>query len=293
MAVGSGQDAALSVEEVRFLADLVAENIDRSDEDAFDPASRAIGELHRRGGEAAFALCRSWLDAPPPCRRVAARILGQLGYSARLFAQERFSLLAAMLANELRGAGDPAVLNDICVALGHLRDARAIPLVLPLMSHRERDVRFGVVMALLGYADADAVAGLIALSRDDDADVRDWATFGLGSQTDADTPALREALIARLRDRDGDTDQEAIFGLACRGDLRVVPRILEALAALELSGPLFEAVSALALPEFRGPLAAIPKEALVFFVSEGRQRIDLELHWREALAACGCDVGGK
>lgn len=281
------ENGALSTDEVRDLADLVATNIDRpDDETAADPAWDAIGKLHLKGGGNALDLARAWQHGSPNERRTAAWILGQLGYSDRPFAEERFSILAAMLASEMRAAADPAVLNDICVAFGHLHDARAVPLVLPLTKHQSGAVRFGVVFALSGYEDVDAIAGLIALSHDNDANVRDWATFGLGSQTDADTPELREALIARLRDREGDTDQEAVIGLARRGDLRVVPRVLEALDAGELSAPLLEAAALLALPEFCPSLLAIQSDKLVFHID--KQRIDLTVYWREATAACGC-----
>ena len=65
---------------------------------------------------------------------------------------------------------------------------------------------------------------LIALSADADADVRDWATFALGTLAAADTPELREALAARVEDADEDTRLEAVHGLALRGDTRAARR---------------------------------------------------------------------
>ena len=50
--------------------------------------------------------------------------------------------------------------------------------------------------------------------------MRDWATFALGTLADEDTPALRDALAARLDDPDEDTRLEAVHGLALRGDHR-------------------------------------------------------------------------
>jgi HEAT repeat protein len=42
------------------------------------------------------------------------------------------------------------------------------------------------------------VDALIQLCRDTDRDVRDWATFTLGSQFKSDSPSLRAALHERL-----------------------------------------------------------------------------------------------
>lgn len=115
--------------------------------------------------------------------------------------------------------------------------------------HADEGVRFGVVMGLLTLEDELAVQTLIELSTDADADVRDWATFGLGSQIELDTPAIREALVARLSDEDEDTRGEAMVGLARRHDSRMVAPLLTDLehgysgsltleAATEIADPL-------------------------------------------------------
>jgi HEAT repeat protein len=64
--------------------------------------------------------------------------------------------------------------------------------------------------------------------------VRDWATFELGSIVTADTPEIRDALVARLNDTDDMTRHEAIVGLAERKERRMLPALQEALSGLEV-----------------------------------------------------------
>jgi len=66
---------------------------------------------------------------------------------------------------------------------------------------------------------------------DVDDSVRDWATFGIGSLCDIDTPELRDALAARLADADEEVRGEAVVGLATRGDNRAIRAIVQAFAS--------------------------------------------------------------
>ena len=75
------------------------------------------------------------------------------------------------------------------------------------------------------------LAALIALSADDDLDVRDWATFALGTLSEDDGAPLRDALAARLDDEDEDVRLEAVHGLALRGDARAAEPARDLLAA--------------------------------------------------------------
>ena len=66
---------------------------------------------------------------------------------------------------------------------------------------------------------------------DADGEVRDWATFGLGTQCKADSPEIREALRKRTEDPYEDARSEAIWSLALRRDqlgLQVLLNRLEA-----------------------------------------------------------------
>ena len=71
-----------------------------------------------------------------------------------------------------------------------------------LQSHSDENVRLAVVHGLSCQDDSIAVSSLISLSADSNRDVRNWATFGLGSMTSVDSDALREALLERSKESD-------------------------------------------------------------------------------------------
>lgn len=141
----------------------------------------------------------------------------------------------ALLGRMLRDETSPHVLRSIGHALGEIAQPASVDLMIPFARHSDAAVRRAVVAALLTHRAPAAVEALIELSRDVDDRVRDWAIFGLGQQIgpldpenrDAqpfvDTPALRDALAARLDDPHLDTRCEAIVGLAMRRDPRATP----------------------------------------------------------------------
>jgi len=197
------------------------------------PAWAAIYEMRRRGSrtvlDAAAQLCRS---GDPRSRQVGALVLGQLGMTdgrqVPPYWQEQVHELLTLLNREMIGQNDPAVLRDVSVSLGHLNDVRAVPPLLKLLRHRNAQVRYGVAAGLTGHDDPRAIDGLIELSGDYDDMVREWATFGL-QVIQVDTPAIRNALFARLRDQVLQIRAEAILGLAQRRDSRMLPVLREAL----------------------------------------------------------------
>lgn len=85
--------------------------------------------------------------------------------------------------------------------------------------------------------DALAVAALIELTRDGDADVRNWATFGLGRQLATDGQDVRDALWARVADESRDVREEAIAGLARRRDTRSLALVAQLLRDTAPSRP--------------------------------------------------------
>ena len=132
--------------------------------------------------------------------------------------------------------------NSAISALGHLDDPRAIPLIAALHSHPSEQIRFTVACALGSFPnDPLSVQTLLILMEDADADVRDWATFGLGVLGDQDTPEIREALFHRLNDQDLNAREEALVGLAKRHDTRILPDLISALEQSSIGDRVVEA----------------------------------------------------
>jgi HEAT repeat protein len=191
-----------------------------------------IWVLQARGGKeelgAAAALCES-LD--PNERIVGVNILGQLGIPDRTFPQACGDVLLKLIATE----SDSNVLASIGIAFGHLKESRGVLPLVNFKNHSNPGVRMSVVLGLTAQEDPVAIAALIELSADDDGDIRNWATFALGSQVDADTPELRQALFDRAILETGADDPsaeirgEALLGLAIRRDRRVINPLIEEL----------------------------------------------------------------
>lgn len=190
-----------------------------------------VAEVHGRTDRTAFEAARALACSADRAERVLGLdILGQIGYSQnRPWAGETLPVLIAACDNKL-----PDVLDSAITALGHLADPQGLTAVLNHAAHPDDEVRFAVAAALPAVAGdppaAAAVAALILLSADRDPEIRDWATFGLGSQLEVDSAPLRQALAARLDDPDGDTAGEALLGLALRHDRVALPIVLSRLA---------------------------------------------------------------
>lgn len=192
-------------------------------------------------------------------RTIGIQILGQLGIPDRTFPDECLTTLIGLLKHEI----DPLILQSIGIALGHLNDACAIEPQLKFCLHPDWEVRYGVVLSMNGHNDKRAIAALIKLSGDDHPQVRNWATFGLGSLLEVDTPEIREALYQRflLEDPTGEETAEiqgeALVGLASRQDERILPKLMEQLMSENLSVLEIEAAEKLANPQLLSALLQV------------------------------------
>ena len=228
----------------RSTAQLVRLALDRA-----DPRAReALAALQWRGTREVLASAEELCADPDPrARELGADILGQLGMPQRAFPDECVLLLIDMLRRER----DDGVVQAIAIALGHLRDRRAIGPLLELRDHPSALVRYGVAYGLHCHDDERAIEALIALSRDEDDDVRSWATFALGSQIPVDSVAIRHALLARARDHHPETRGEALLGLARRGEDSVMDPLMEALGGERVHRLVLEAAGEVRDPRLR------------------------------------------
>ncbi len=194
----------------------------------------AIHTLRSTGGRLIFDRAMAWCNSGDERKQLSGiDILAQIGKTAEHpvteYTDESYPVIEALLL------GNPSteMKSSAIAALSHLENPAAIPLICSFRSDPDAEARFSVAAAL-GYPFADdprAVETLLELMRDEDEDVRDWATFSLGSQGDADSPAIREALVERLGDSFPDAREEAVIALAKRKDLRVLPALIELLQA--------------------------------------------------------------
>ncbi|HEY1016744.1 MAG TPA: HEAT repeat domain-containing protein [Herpetosiphonaceae bacterium] len=238
-----GADALFDYASARYAA---------ADDDS--PVWPAIQQLRDRATQAVFdRSARLSADADLNLRCLGINVIAQIGLPDESFHEQAVPLLLDRLAGER----EPLALSAIAVALGHRHDPRAVAPVAALRAHPDPDVRRSVVHAMLAHADPLAIETLILLSADADEDIRDWATFGLGSMIETDTPAIREALAARMDDPHGAVRGEALVGLARRKDSRALPALLADFADGWQGSLLFEAAGLLADPALLPSLQAI------------------------------------
>jgi HEAT repeat protein len=227
-----------------------------SDEE-HNPGWDAIWVLRYRATREVFEAARTLCESHDPIKRtVGADILAQLGVTTHSYLDETLEILFNLVDTEQ----DNRVLNSVGVGLGHISpEPRKVKPLLKLKNHADPDVRFGVALGLCCEEDPLAIQALIELSSDENDEVRDWATFALGTQTDVDSPQLREALFRRAIDPNDSSNApgEALAGLAKRHDERAFELILKHLEAGNSGTLIFEAAENLADPRLYAALVGL------------------------------------
>jgi HEAT repeat protein len=170
------------------------------------------------------------LGSDDPDERAAGCAL--LGHASDQNEAVRAETVAALVRLAQRET-EACVLCSLACAIERTCDERAVPVLVALAGHPDAEVRLSVATSFAGVVtglpDGPDVRALIALTRDRDPQVRNWATFTLGFQAEVDSPAIRAALWERTGDENADAREEGIHGLARRHDPRSVPLLTQLL----------------------------------------------------------------
>jgi HEAT repeat protein len=214
---------------------------------------QAVRTLQTAGSREVFERAADWCYSEEPLKRARGfDILAQIGktveHPQNKFSEECFSVVSTAVRQEK----DLLPLCSGVHALGQIRNALALPLLTEHHLNPSSKVRLAVAFALGNFAnDERSVGALLALMQDDDDDVRDWATFGLGVQAKLDSQEIRDGLASRLTDTDRNVRGEALYGLAKRQDARALATLVAELNQAEPSDRAFEAAEAFL--DFNGP----------------------------------------
>jgi HEAT repeats len=199
--------------------------------------------------EAAYDLATVRLTSPDPViRMLAVDLLGVLG-EART---DMRPAVARALCDATIGETDGEVHLALARACGTAKDPGCLPALFGLAGHASSEVRRTVAEAM-AWALLEDPAGpgidlLADLTRDDDPEVRNWATFSLGWQLAVDGDTIRAALWERIDDPYPEVREEAARGLARRRDRRSTPYIAELLARDDAHVHTFDAAAFLHEP---------------------------------------------
>jgi len=207
----------------------------------------AVHQLRHIGSRDVFDRAAEWCRSKVPLERargfdVLAQIGKRAGNPQHAFPAESYSIISDLLQRE----HEIRPLLSAIYALGHIDNPEAVPLVTAFRSHPDPHIRNAVVFALASFPnDPHSIESLLMLLRDNDDDVRDWATFGLGVLGDADSIEIREALLRQLSDPNQDVREEAMAALAKRQDKRALASLVKALKQPEVTVRVIEAACAM------------------------------------------------
>jgi HEAT repeat protein len=225
-----------------------------------DESWGAISELQMRGSPDALSVAKRLAKSPNYRKRaIGLYMASQLRQRRKGI---RFGSIEYALDSTqevlLAGLHDlhSEVLSAAISGFGHRPHPFALPALIKFASHPDKKIRFHVAVALGSYSEADSIDALLRPATDDSDAVRDWATFGIGSMHEEDSPKVRDRLWANLQDNDEDVRGEALVGLAVRKDERIIPLLLK---LLNMDCSVFEltAAEAVASPQLLDRLSTI------------------------------------
>ncbi len=131
--------------------------------------------------------------------------------------QEDIDRLVPEMIDTFREAerDDPRVRRYLALALGHVGDPQAVPVLLEALSDDDPETRIYAMWALGSLGDERAVEALLELAQNDDAGIRKMAVYSLGTLGSGEA---RTTLEAALGDYEMDVAWNAAIALAKIGD---------------------------------------------------------------------------
>ena len=181
---------------------------------------------------------------------IGVDIIAQLGFKPRFKQKELIDICFDLLSREQT----PKVLETILFAISHnnniLNEDHILTLI-DLKTHRYCIVRYALVRALSGLEEKNAIETVIELSTDKDPEIRDFATFSIGTLIEINNDRIIEVLWERINDSHEMVRFEAIAGLVKRQDKKVKDVLKEELKNITDNGSIIlESIEEFDDPEF-------------------------------------------
>ncbi|MEO5873517.1 MAG: HEAT repeat domain-containing protein [Streptosporangiaceae bacterium] len=203
------------------------------DDDSYEEHFAAVGQLFGSFDtpEEIIAQARGWWATEDA--KVQALGFDLLAVQALEFSWHVEPLVEAADALDLATA-EEEVRWSAAHALGTIcDDERVLSPLLRFAGDPVAEIRWQVACGIPAVVDPlpdPAVRTMLALMRDPEPGVRDWATMTLGAREHNDTEEIRDAFFGLLEDDGDDVAGEAAVALAARRDARVLPVLEQALA---------------------------------------------------------------
>lgn len=209
-----------------------------------------ISILRSRSSEEVFIKCTELINSDSANhKKIGIDVLAQLGLPPRKFLKQTLKTYFHLLKVE----ENPEILMSVLYGISHNNENLSkskIHLLCSFAKNENKLIKEGLVAALIGIEDKLAIETIIKFSSDKINQIRNWATFDLGTLLTIDNEKIRTALWKRVNDKHQETRLEAIIGLANRKDQRINEIIIQELKAGEMGILLLEAVLEMKSKEF-------------------------------------------
>ncbi len=139
-----------------------------------------IRELRKRKSTTTYQKATELTNSENNVEKVIGiNILAQFGYP-RKHKNRNLNTYFKLLKTE----NSIKTVSSILYGIGHNNENLSesqIDLICQFQSNKSATIRYSLTSALSGVENDNAIKTLIKLTKDKDSDIRDWATFGIGS----------------------------------------------------------------------------------------------------------------